>query len=56
VSGSRWAPGGFSPERFLAKSSAYVGDPALKVTGLHVFTFNQVAETEAWRQALLRDN
>jgi methylenetetrahydrofolate reductase (NADPH) len=50
------APGGFSPERFLAKSSAYVGDPALKVTGLHVFTFNQVAETEAWRQALLRDS
>jgi methylenetetrahydrofolate reductase (NADPH) len=49
------APGGFSPERFLAKSAGYVGDPELKVTGLHVFTFNQVAETEAWRQALLRD-
>ena len=24
------------------------------VTGLHVFTFNQVAATEQWRQDLLR--
>jgi methylenetetrahydrofolate reductase (NADPH) len=47
------APGGYSPERFLRKSAGYLGDEALYVKGLHVFTFNQVAETEAWRQQLL---
>jgi methylenetetrahydrofolate reductase (NADH) len=48
------APGGYSPEKFLQKSVRYLGDPELGVTGLHLFTFNQVAETEAWRQSLLR--
>jgi methylenetetrahydrofolate reductase (NADPH) len=47
------APGGFSPERFLQKSAGYLGDESLNVAGLHIFTFNQVAETEAWRQNLL---
>ncbi|MBA2773864.1 MAG: methylenetetrahydrofolate reductase [Nocardioidaceae bacterium] len=48
------APGGFSPERFLQRSAAYLGDPSLHVDGLHLFTFNQIAETEAWRQQQLR--
>jgi methylenetetrahydrofolate reductase (NADH) len=47
------APGGYSPERFLQKSAGYLGDESLNVIGLHVFTFNQVAETESWRQQLL---
>jgi methylenetetrahydrofolate reductase (NADH) len=47
------APGGYSPERFLQKSAGFLGDEAMKVAGLHVFTFNQVAETEVWRQQLL---
>ena len=47
------APGGFSPERFLRKASPAFADPELKVAGLHLFTFNQVAETEAWRLRLL---
>jgi methylenetetrahydrofolate reductase (NADPH) len=47
------APGGYSPEKFLQKSARYLGDPALGVAGLHLFTFNQVAETEAWRQGLM---
>ena len=48
------APGGYSPERFLYKSAAYLDDDALGVAGLHLFTFNQVAETETWRQGLMR--
>jgi methylenetetrahydrofolate reductase (NADPH) len=32
-----------------------VGEEKYAVTGLHIFTFNQVAETEAWRQRLLAD-
>jgi len=47
------APGGYSPEKFLQRSAGYLGDPELKVDGLHLYTFNQIAETEAWRQNLL---
>ncbi len=47
------APGGFNPEKFLNKAAPVLGDPALRVDGLHLFTFNQVAETESWRQGLL---
>ncbi|MDX6366309.1 MAG: methylenetetrahydrofolate reductase, partial [Nocardioidaceae bacterium] len=47
------APGGYSPERFLQKSVGFLADETMNVTGLHVFTFNQVAETETWRQQLL---
>jgi len=43
------APGGYDPLRFLGKAAAVLDDPAMSVKGLHVFTFNQVAETEAWR-------
>jgi methylenetetrahydrofolate reductase (NADPH) len=47
------APGGYSPERFLEKLGRSLTDPELGVGGLHFFTFNQVTETEAWRQELL---
>ena len=47
------APGGYSPERFLAAVAPSLAAPVAAVTGLHVFTFNQVAETERWRQELL---
>ena len=48
------APGGFTGERFLEQCAPALGDPAALVEGVHVFTFNQVAETEAWRTQLLR--
>lgn len=48
------APGGYDPEKFLRRSARYLGDADLNVAGLHLFTFNQVAETEAWRQELLK--
>jgi methylenetetrahydrofolate reductase (NADH) len=47
------APGGFSPDRFLTRSAGFISRPELKVAGLHLYTFNQVAETESWRRALL---
>lgn len=47
------APGGFTGEKFLRKCAAELGAPELGVEGLHVFTFNQVAETEKWRRELL---
>ena len=47
------APGGFTGERFLQDCAPTLAEPSALVEGLHVFTFNQVAETEAWRQGLL---
>ncbi|MGA8245598.1 MAG: methylenetetrahydrofolate reductase [Nocardioides sp.] len=47
------APGGFTGERFLEKCAPALAAADANVTGLHVFTFNQIAETEAWRNALL---
>ncbi|MGZ5367649.1 MAG: methylenetetrahydrofolate reductase, partial [Aeromicrobium sp.] len=46
-------PGGYSPEKFLEKISPTTREPASHVEGLHLFTFNQVAETEAWREDLI---
>jgi len=47
------APGGYHPDRLLERAAASLADPAAGVEGLHVFTFNQLAATERWRQALL---
>jgi methylenetetrahydrofolate reductase (NADPH) len=47
------APGGFTGEKFLRKCATELADPAMGLEGLHVFTFNQVAETEKWRTELL---
>ncbi len=47
------APGGFTGEKFLQKCAAELSAPEMGVEGVHVFTFNQVAETERWRAELL---
>ncbi len=47
------APGGFTGERFLADCAPALKRPGAGVAGLHVFTFNQVAETEKWRLNVL---
>jgi methylenetetrahydrofolate reductase (NADPH) len=47
------APGGFTGERFLERCAPVLARPEAMVTGLHVYTFNQVAETEAWRREYL---
>src|SRR5215472_2475362 len=46
-------PGGYSPERLLSRLAATLSSPEVNVEGLHLFTFNQVQQTEEWRQALL---
>lgn len=47
------APGGYSPEKLLTRTEKALTDPASGVAGLHLFTFNQIAETERWRRSLL---
>ena len=46
-------PGGYSPERLLGRLGPTLTAPASDVVGLHLFTFNQVQQTEQWRQAVL---
>ena len=48
-----WAPGGYSPDRFLDRAAPFVASPAAGVAGLHLFTFNQLQPAEQWRTAAL---
>ena len=47
------APGGYSPDRLLDRTGATLSAPASAVAGLHLFTFNQIQQTEEWRRSLL---
>ena len=46
-------PGGFSPDRLIKGLGPALADPEQKVAGFHIFTFNDLADTEAWRQQKL---
>jgi methylenetetrahydrofolate reductase (NADH) len=46
-------PGGYSPDRLLDRAAGALTAPASGVKGLHVFTFNQLEQTERWRRGLL---
>ena len=41
--------GVYRPTHLLRQLAPVLADPAAKVMGLHVYTFNNVAATEAWR-------
>ncbi len=43
-------PGGYSPETLLRRTVRALRTPDAGIAGLHVFTFNQVDQTEKWRQ------
>jgi methylenetetrahydrofolate reductase (NADPH) len=47
------APGAYEPGRLLNRLAPTLTDPLCLVEGLHFFTFNQVEQTERWRQRLL---
>lgn len=46
-------PGGFDPLEFVVPLVERPDFETLGIEALHVFTFNQVAATEAWRRAVL---
>ena len=53
-----WLPqllraGGYRPGRLVDGLAASLADPASLVAGVHVYTFNEVARTERWRQETL---
>jgi methylenetetrahydrofolate reductase (NADPH) len=43
----------FSPDALLRGLAPVLVDPAANVTGLHLYTFNEVAGTERWRRSTL---
>ena len=45
--------GTYRPTGLVMKLAPLIADPAADVIGLHIYTFNQVAATEAWRQERL---
>jgi methylenetetrahydrofolate reductase (NADPH) len=52
---SRFLRGGFSPDPLIDGLGPLLTDPQRKIAGFHVFTFNDVADTEAWRRRRLRE-
>ena len=46
-------PGGYSPERLIEGLKPGFTDPDSNVQGLHIYTFNEVERTEAWRREML---
>jgi len=47
-------PGGYSPDRLIEGLTPSLADPRSDVRGFHIYTFNEVGKTEAWRREKLR--
>jgi len=45
--------GAFGPDEFIEELAPTVADPVADVRALHVFTFNEVAQTAAWQRRML---
>lgn len=45
--------GTYTPDRLLEGLAPYHDDPEYDIRGLHIYTFNEVPDTEAWRHELL---
>ncbi|WP_219413718.1 methylenetetrahydrofolate reductase [Pseudonocardia nigra] len=48
-------PGGYSPNRLVERLTPSFGQPDNNLAGFHVFTFNELEKTEAWRRARLAE-
>jgi methylenetetrahydrofolate reductase (NADPH) len=46
-------PHGYRPDRLIARLAPALGHPGSNLQGIHLFTFNELARTEAWRQEWL---
>jgi methylenetetrahydrofolate reductase (NADH) len=46
-------PGGYHPGRLARRLAPHLQQPGALLDGLHFFTFNEVAKTEAWRKSML---
>ena len=46
-------PGGYNPDDLVEELAPHLGDTNSKVYGFHIYTFNEIEKTEAWRQEML---
>ncbi|MDP8978088.1 MAG: methylenetetrahydrofolate reductase [Actinomycetota bacterium] len=46
-------PGGYRPDGLVEDLAPQAADPDNRIRGFHVYTFNEVEQTERWRQAAL---
>ncbi len=46
-------PGGYAPDELIHQLESTIMDPAAAIQGFHIYTFNQVETTEAWRREML---
>ena len=53
VTGMAKSGGFYKPTGFVEDLAPLLADPDAKVTGFHLYTFNAVEATEAWRQSML---
>ncbi|CAN5515379.1 methylenetetrahydrofolate reductase [soil metagenome] len=53
VTGMAKSGGFYKPTGFVEDIAPLLADPAARVTGFHLYTFNAVEATEAWRQSML---
>jgi len=47
-------PGGYDPTRLATRLAGEAARSTNNIRGLHIFTFNELARTEVWRQQMLR--
>ena len=47
-------PGGYSPNRLVLGLKPALADPESNLAGFHIYTFNDVEKTEAWRREMLK--
>ena len=45
--------GKYEPDELIDGLAPYVGDSAYDIRGVHIYTFNQTPDTEAWRTRML---
>jgi methylenetetrahydrofolate reductase (NADPH) len=53
VTGLARSGGFFKPTGFVEALAPLIAEPAARVTGFHLYTFNAVEATESWRQSML---
>jgi methylenetetrahydrofolate reductase (NADPH) len=53
VTGMAKSGGFYKPTGFVEALAPLLADPEARVTGFHLYTFNAVEATEAWRQSML---
>ena len=55
VTGMARSGGFYKPTGFVQDLAPLLADPDARVTGFHLYTFNAVEATEAWRRSMLDD-